>query len=408
MLRYVSIRYPGQRLSPDKEINGLSLCAVGRGTTIEFVETYAIKDDGFEFFGGSVNTKYLVSAFNDDDGFDTDMGWNGKNQFWFGIQAADKRNYGMELNSQINEIATASLLTPQADFKIYNMTLIGSGTGSTIVNGGRGAAMILRPYVGPKIYNSIFTDFNERAIELDTRNGVNAATSVTNGYAQFANNLWWGFVTGSGSGNVNNTATNLGRFTVATNYWTDTSLTNLIVNPQLTGISRTNVGTKLDPRPVSGSPALDAGNVRALPANAVRCGLRRRLRLGELGQRLDRARRVLRDLGGRRRHAGGTDRHRSRAHAEPAFARALGQWHQPRHLVRLGDGRELPAPVGLGAHRAGGVDERGRGRAGHGRRADLHPGHRGSGQRVLPRGRAVSVKTRRRLAAPSLPRSIGM
>ena len=126
--------------------------------------------------------------------------------------------------------------------------------------------------MGPKVYNSIFTDFNERAIELDTRNGVNAATSVTNGYAQFANNLWWGFVTGSGSGNVNNTATNLGRFTVATNYWTDTSLTNLIVNPQLTGISRTNVGTKLDPRPASGSPALDAGNVRALPANAAAAG----------------------------------------------------------------------------------------------------------------------------------------
>jgi hypothetical protein len=255
VMRYVSLRHGGALLATDKEINGLSLGAVGRGTTIEYVEAYAFADDGFEFFGGTVNTKYLVSAFNDDDTFDTDMGYRGTGQFWFGIQAPDKRNYGFELNNQINEIATTNLLTPQADFKIYNATLIGAGTSSTNVNGGRDATFILRPYAGPKVYNSIFTDFNERAIELDVRNGVNGAVSVTNGYAQFQNNLWWGFVTGSGSGNVNNSITNLSRDTVASVYWTDASKTNLIVDPQLTSISRTNVGTTLDPRPKTGSPA---------------------------------------------------------------------------------------------------------------------------------------------------------
>ncbi len=82
-LRYVSIRHAGVVFQPNKELNGLSLCGVGRGTLIEYVETYATADDGFEFFGGNVNTKYLVSAFNDDDAFDTDQGYRGKNQFWF-------------------------------------------------------------------------------------------------------------------------------------------------------------------------------------------------------------------------------------------------------------------------------------------------------------------------------------
>jgi hypothetical protein len=255
VVRYVSIRHGGAALSTDKEINGLSLCAVGRGTTIEFVEAYAIADDGFEFFGGTVNTKYLVSAFCDDDSFDVDMGYRGTNQFWFAIQSTDKHNYGGEWNNQINEIATANLLTPQADFKVYNATFIGSGTGCTDVSGGRGAAIILRPYVASKVYNSIFTDYNERGIELDTRQGVNAAVSVTNGYAQFHNTLWWGFVEGSGSGLVNNSITNLSRLTVASNYWTDVTLTNLIMDPMLTSISRTNVGTTLDPRPKTGSPA---------------------------------------------------------------------------------------------------------------------------------------------------------
>lgn len=257
ILRYVSIRHGGAKLSTDKEINGLSLGAVGRGTTIEFVEAYAIADDGFEFFGGTVNTKYLVSAFCDDDSFDVDKGFRGTNQFWFAIQAPDARNYGGEWNNQINEIVTTNLLTPQADFKVYNATFIGSGTGNLNTTGGRNAAFILRPYVASKVYNSIFTDYNERAIELDTRQGVNAAVSVTNGYAQFHNTLWWGFVTGSGSGNVDNSITNLARNTVASNYWTDASLTNQIADPLLMGISRTNFGTALDPRPGPSSPAFN-------------------------------------------------------------------------------------------------------------------------------------------------------
>jgi hypothetical protein len=255
VMRYVSIRHGGAQLATDKEINGLSLCAVGRGTTIEFIEAYAIADDGFEFFGGTVNTRYLVSAFCDDDSFDVDMGYRGTNQFWFSIQAPDKRNYGLELNNQINEIATTNLLTPQSDFKVYNGTFIGSGTANTNVNGGRGAGVVLRPYAGPKIYNSIFTDFNERGIELETRQLVNSSVSVTNGYAQFHNTLWWGFVSGSGSATVDNSVANLSRGTVASNYWIDSSLSNQIVDPLLASISRTNIGRTLDPRPLPGSPA---------------------------------------------------------------------------------------------------------------------------------------------------------
>jgi len=85
---------------------------------------------------------------------------------------------------------------------------------------------------------------------------VLADQSVTGGLAQLHNTLWWDFTTGSGNGVIENTATNLGRNTIATNYWTDTSLTNEITNPMLTTISRTNVGPFLDPRPRSGSPAL--------------------------------------------------------------------------------------------------------------------------------------------------------
>jgi hypothetical protein len=55
---------------------------------------------------------------------------------------------------------------------------------------------------------------------------------------------------------VDNSIGNLARGTVASNYWTDTSLTNQIVDPLLGGISRSNFVTFLDPRPKAGSPAL--------------------------------------------------------------------------------------------------------------------------------------------------------
>ncbi len=257
VLRYVSIRHGGTVLAPNKELNGLSFAAVGRGTTVEYIEAYCAADDGFEFFGGTVNTKYLVSAFNDDDMFDTDMGYSGTNQFWFGIQAPDKRNYGMELNNQVNEQPQVTQRTPAADFKVYNLTMIGAGAlDTTAPNGGENAAMALRPWVGPKIYNAIFTDFNGRGVLVDTQNGITATQAVTGAYAQLHHTLWWDFTTGSGNGIIGNTAVNLGRGTVATNYWTDLSLSNQIVNPRLTSISRTNFGAFLDPRPQAGSPAL--------------------------------------------------------------------------------------------------------------------------------------------------------
>ena len=59
----------------EKEFNGLSLFGVGNGTKIEYVQMYAGSDDGIEFFGGTVNTKYIVSNENEDDQFDWTEGW---------------------------------------------------------------------------------------------------------------------------------------------------------------------------------------------------------------------------------------------------------------------------------------------------------------------------------------------
>ena len=84
--RYVRIEYSGIALSPNNEINGLTMGGVGSATTIEYVMVAFNGDDSFEWFGGTVNCKYLISYIPVDDEFDTDFGYRGKLQFLVGIR----------------------------------------------------------------------------------------------------------------------------------------------------------------------------------------------------------------------------------------------------------------------------------------------------------------------------------
>lgn len=76
-LQYVRVEYAGYIIGKDKEANGFTFYGVGNGTTVDHCEAYKGSDDGFEFFGGSVNVSHLVSVSNSDDSFDWTEGWRG-------------------------------------------------------------------------------------------------------------------------------------------------------------------------------------------------------------------------------------------------------------------------------------------------------------------------------------------
>jgi hypothetical protein len=76
-LQYVRIEYAGFQLAPNVEVNGLTLGGVGSGTTIDHVQVSYGLDDGFEFFGGTVNASNLIALASDDDQFDFDNGFTG-------------------------------------------------------------------------------------------------------------------------------------------------------------------------------------------------------------------------------------------------------------------------------------------------------------------------------------------
>jgi hypothetical protein len=59
ILKYVRIEFPGNKISRVNEINGISLCGVGRKTEMEYVQISYSFDDSFKFYGGSICAKYI-------------------------------------------------------------------------------------------------------------------------------------------------------------------------------------------------------------------------------------------------------------------------------------------------------------------------------------------------------------
>ncbi|KOS06615.1 hypothetical protein AM493_11660 [Flavobacterium akiainvivens] len=125
-IKYLRVEYPGYAYNSEKEFNGVSFFGVGNGTVVENIEVYQSSDDGFEWFGGTVNTKNLV-VFNSgdvvgDDLFDWTEGWNGTNENWYG-KRTNGGNRGIEADNNSND----HVATPISNPNIKNLTLIGAG-----------------------------------------------------------------------------------------------------------------------------------------------------------------------------------------------------------------------------------------------------------------------------------------
>ena len=77
ILRYVQILNSGITMEQDKEINGLSMVGVGRGTTVENVTVKRSDDDCIEIWGGTVDLTDCSVEYCTDDQFDIDDGYSG-------------------------------------------------------------------------------------------------------------------------------------------------------------------------------------------------------------------------------------------------------------------------------------------------------------------------------------------
>lgn len=155
-IRYLRVEYAGATFSATKEFNGVSLFGVGSGTTFEYVEAFHGSDDGFEFFGGTVNTTGLVSIGNEDDQFDWTEGWSGTNTNWYAKEDFGKGNRGIEADNY----EFGYMNTPIANPSITNLTLIGPGKDADAASYPENQAMKLRRGTKGIFTNVVIKDFN--------------------------------------------------------------------------------------------------------------------------------------------------------------------------------------------------------------------------------------------------------
>jgi PKD repeat protein len=197
VIQYVRVEFGGYVFQQDKEINGVTFGAVGSGTTFDHVQVSFSNDDAFEWFGGTVNCKYLVSYRNLDDDFDTDNGFGGHIQFGVSVrdpQIADNPSVSTSEGFESDNDASGSTANPQTRALFSNMTLIGpyrGSTSNTIATGYRRGARIRRNSA-LKIFNSVFMD-HPNGVMID---GALAEANATSGSLKFSNNILAGNVTG--------------------------------------------------------------------------------------------------------------------------------------------------------------------------------------------------------------------
>lgn len=202
ILRYVSVRHGGDVVGTANEINGITMGGVGAGTCIEFCEVYSTFDDGFEWFGGTVNTNNLVANSAGDDQFDGDQGWTGQNQFWVAVMPKDGvGDSGGDASFEFDgvdgdlNLDFSGVATPFPQYDVYNATVVGSddATGRSFATNPANGYFNLKADYSGKIYNTIVVNVdipteasavlqdptNPIIIAHSTFDDVNAGTGAT-------------------------------------------------------------------------------------------------------------------------------------------------------------------------------------------------------------------------------------
>ena len=153
-LSYVRVLYSGYKIAENNELQALTLAGAGNATVVDHFQSYNSSDDGIEIFGGTVNLNHIVINGADDDGLDTDTGWNGATQFGIVVQRAGGGDRGTEQSN-----AGGSSKTPVSTPRVANYTFVGREGG--------GVGLMLNSGTNSAFYNTIVTGFSKGCMDID-------------------------------------------------------------------------------------------------------------------------------------------------------------------------------------------------------------------------------------------------
>ena len=178
--QYVRIEFAGIALSTDNELNGLTFGSVGSATKVDHIQVSYSGDDSYEWFGGTVNTSYLVAYRGWDDEFDTDFGYRGFNQFLASFRDPNVADKSGSNGFESDNDGQGDTKTPQTAATFANVTFFGPFMYANLSSGNLSAGNIsanykrgahIRRNSALKVYNSVFAGANIDGIFFDQTSG---------------------------------------------------------------------------------------------------------------------------------------------------------------------------------------------------------------------------------------------
>lgn len=254
IIRYLRLEFGGFPIETNQEINGLTLAGVGTGTTVEYVQVLHNKDDAFEFFGGTVNARYLLAVAAADDGIDWDLGYQGSIQYVALIKRAindeNDSNFFIEADGHPQTFD----LTPRSNPTVFNVTAYGAALPDV---GAYGA--VFRRGTAGEVYNSIVT--NSRRAPVTIRDDATFGQAAT-GELVLEGNIFYGSFEDAAF------ASSSDRPQQTRTFLFETMKKNRNVDPMLSIGAPAQLKTLMpDLTPLPGSPALDVDFVVNPPDN---------------------------------------------------------------------------------------------------------------------------------------------
>lgn len=178
VIRYVRVEFAGYPFEADKEINGITFGSVGRGTKVDHLQVSYSNDDSYEWFGGTVNCKYLVAYHGWDDEFDTDNGFSGRLQYLLSIRNPRIADTSMSNGFESDNNSDGSTSTPFTSCVFSNVTFVGPiGQAADFVNT---TAYITAGNLNPQ--NGSKLGQYQAAMQIRRNSKLNCFNSVAMGY----------------------------------------------------------------------------------------------------------------------------------------------------------------------------------------------------------------------------------
>ncbi|CAM1350878.1 multidrug transporter [Tenacibaculum insulae] len=128
-LRYVRVEYSGGKADGSSENNGFSFYGVGNKTTVEYIQMFEGKDDGVEFFGGTVNVSNVSVVNAEDDSIDWTEGYSGTITDAY-VKHGTDHDKGFECDGYNTDIGNLSSTNFFSKPTITNVTIEGLGSGT--------------------------------------------------------------------------------------------------------------------------------------------------------------------------------------------------------------------------------------------------------------------------------------